>query len=359
MSADELENRNFLARPVTIALGAVLLVALSAAVPSRAQDDVAEAARQARERKAAQQNSPRHVYTEEDLKKTRILTSEDTSRAVASRKIPSPPAPNQPQSEVAAAEQIKKQEKNPEPNAETNAQQNSDTPSLGEIARRYRQEKETKHMEQAAKSAQPSRYPLDLPKTSFAEPKATVAPSNGSLREDELRPLKPGLPKLAPGSAGARVAPFAPRRDGIARSFATAPLANVIATLQRKQVRTGESWWRLAQQYLGDGARWPELMRVNPGASRNPNRLLAGAFVFVPQPARAGTGPPGPKIVVRTGDTLWSLAREHLGCGQAWPRLAAANPEVTNFHQLQIGAILQLPGAAAPVCSAPAIPARK
>jgi nucleoid-associated protein YgaU len=337
MSADELENRNFIARLVTVALGVALLVAVCA-LPSRAQDDVAEAARQARERKAAQQNSPRHVYTDDDLKKTRILTPDDTSRAVASRQVPA--TPSQPQIEVATVEQLKQPE-----------QQGQGILSLGEIARRYRQEREIKQAEQATKSGLPSRYPLGLPKTSFAAPKPIVAPSSGSLYEDELHTKKPGFPTVLPGIVGTRAAPDAPHRDAVDRSFATAPLATVIASLQRKQVQAGENWWRLAQQYLGYGARWPELMRVNPGAGRNPNRLLAGTFIFVPGSLKPGTGPPGKEIVVRPGDTLWSVARDHLGCAHAWPKLAAANPQVGNFHQLQIGTTLRLPETALKACS--------
>lgn len=37
------------------------------------------------------------------------------------------------------------------------------------------------------------------------------------------------------------------------------------------------------------------------------------------------------------------MAREHLGCGRAWPKLAAANPQLTNVNQLQIGTKLRIP----------------
>jgi nucleoid-associated protein YgaU len=53
-------------------------------------------------------------------------------------------------------------------------------------------------------------------------------------------------------------------------------------------------------------------------------------------------------IVVQKGDTLWSLAREHLGGGQFWPQLAAANPAITQFTELKIGTKLKLPETATP-----------
>jgi nucleoid-associated protein YgaU len=55
---------------------------------------------------------------------------------------------------------------------------------------------------------------------------------------------------------------------------------------------------------------------------------------------------------VQKGDTLWSLAREQLGCGAAWPQLASANPEIRKLNRLQIGTKVKIPARAAAVCSA-------
>src|SRR6202049_5253664 len=66
--------------------GAILFAACSipAGAPVWAQD-VAEAARQAQARKHHQTKHKKHVYTEEDLKRTRILTRED-QELLAARK---------------------------------------------------------------------------------------------------------------------------------------------------------------------------------------------------------------------------------------------------------------------------------
>src|SRR6202166_5094371 len=58
--------------------GAILFAvcAIAAGAPVWAQD-VAEVARQAQARKHHQTKHKKHVYTEEDLKRTRILTRED------------------------------------------------------------------------------------------------------------------------------------------------------------------------------------------------------------------------------------------------------------------------------------------
>jgi len=333
-----------------------LLCASFLSIPLRAQDqDVAEAARQARERKAAQQRNPaHHVYTDEDLKRNRILNPDDESRVVSR-----------------AAPQSSPEKKNPEPQI---ADENQNAPSLGEVARRYRREKAARLAEQAAKSAAPSRYPMNVPANTLAAPKPEVMPGSGSLRGDELKTVPRKLspvprnvaPLLAPrncppapgnvapvpgnlspkprGNSASRLSPFAPRDAVVPRSSQpTHPLAELAGSLRREKVQPGDSWWKFADRYLGQGSRWEELVCVNPGLSRDPGKLPAGIHVFVPGDARAKSTPPRTSIVVQKGDTLWSLAREHLGSGTLWPQLAAANPEITQFTRLQIGTKLALP----------------
>src|ERR1700676_1527215 len=96
-------------------------------LPSRAQEtlqdtqQVAEAARQEKTRKAAQQKKESHVYTNEDLKQSQILTQQDRSLVEARKNNPT----------VAPA-------KPAEPSV--NAEKNSAPESLGEVARRYRRQ---------------------------------------------------------------------------------------------------------------------------------------------------------------------------------------------------------------------------
>lgn len=42
----------------------------------------------------------------------------------------------------------------------------------------------------------------------------------------------------------------------------------------------GSSWWRLAERFLGDGFRWPELVAANPGVC--PVDVPVGAVLRVP-----------------------------------------------------------------------------
>jgi len=100
----------------------------------------------------------------------------------------------------------------------------------------------------------------------------------------------------------------------------------------------------MARRYLGDGARWHELLSLNPGLAAHPDSLVAGSTVIVPASAVSRTVRGSPvTITVERGDSLWSLARGHLGRGSDWPRLAHANPQISDYLHLQVGSQLQLP----------------
>ena len=135
-----------------------LLAPLSLRSNLSAQDhDVAEAARQQQAQNSQQPSTPHHVYTDVDLKRARILTPEDKKLAEARRKelpVPTPAAKKPPAVDAT----------NPPPE------------SLGEVARRYRNEKAAREAEAAAAKKAPAPFRIELPSSTFAEPKPSVAP---------------------------------------------------------------------------------------------------------------------------------------------------------------------------------------
>jgi nucleoid-associated protein YgaU len=298
-----------------------LLAPLSLRSNLSAQDqDAAEAARQQQAQKSQQPTTPHHVYTNEDLKRTRILMPENKKLAEARRKeLPAPtPAAKKPPAVDAT---------NPPPE------------SLGEVARRYRKEKTAREAGAAAAKKVPAPFRIELPSNTFAEPKRPVAP----LRAVPVAPAPPH--RSAPPS---RMSPFSPRPT-MPSPTSPAPPVNPSTLVpsrefQQLQVRPGDSLWRMARRYLGDGARWQELLSLNPGLAAHPDSLAAGSTVIVPAAAvsRAVRGSPL-TITVQHGDSLWSLARVHLGRGSDWPRLAHANPQISDYLHLQVGSQLQLP----------------
>jgi len=325
----------------------LLLLAIGA-FRSPAQD-VAEAARQEKARKAADAKPSRHVYTDEDLKRAVILTPEDRARLEAHR-IYSNPGPLQ-------------------QNAEKLPDNNELSESLGEIARRYREEKAAREAELAVQkrftpflyissdttlaAPAPAVEPLTAPEAAVPSARNhsnSVFKSNHPVVGSRARvsPFQPrpivGAPSLSPASAAPSIAlparvPEAPS----ATSNAVVPSSS--AGLHRVQVQHGQSWWKLAQLYLGNGARWREVRALNPPVSESSDVLELGRTVVVPD----GTPSPKPlkesKITVSQGDSLWSLALRYFGRGSAWHCLARANPQVVDYTRLGIGTSLQLPQA--------------
>ncbi|HTB92587.1 MAG TPA: LysM peptidoglycan-binding domain-containing protein [Candidatus Sulfotelmatobacter sp.] len=350
-------------------------------LPSRAQEaqqnsqQLAEAARQEKARKAAQQKKESHVYTNEDLKQSQILTEQDRSRVEARKNNPAA-APGRPA----------------EPSV--NAEKKSAPESLGEAARRYRRQKlENSQAAEAAKRPPQTRFPMDFSQPSYAAPAKPVAPIVAPNSHPRLT-VKP-LPRIAPS----RRDPFsrqsfsspprserpllspnlsAPPRPAISlsdaaphtpasrasspadapksllpgkpltatpslapRAVPVAPVENKISGTKQIQVQPGDSLWRLARRHLGNGSRWSELLASNPGVS-DPNRIQPGTVLVVPAPDLRPRVQPS-SITIRSGDSLWKLAASRLGSGAAWPCIAQANPQLRDPGLLRPGQLLVLP----------------
>jgi nucleoid-associated protein YgaU len=298
------------------------------ATPCRAQSqsqttdqDVAEAARQERVRKEALQKKSQHVYTEEDLKRAQILTPEDHAQVVAKKNQQAPPA------ETEKSEQ-------PSQQAVDAISLPPDAP-LGDVARHFRQQKQSQKLQQTAdfhlpfadapKLASPNptvltspeppvlaspkppvfvspkplvqllqprlpylskplaphfvpyrplvkRSPFERPK--FLVPEPTIAsPTRPAVEPKRIAPSRPTIePKLVAPKRPAAV-PMAPTKPPIAPSIS--------ANRNTVTVRLGDSLWKLAKQNLGSGLRWRELLSANP-TIRDPNRILAGSQIVVP-----------------------------------------------------------------------------
>jgi len=335
-------------RRASVLAGAMLASMLATA--SNAQD-VAEAARQEQSRKTTHKNSPRHVYTEEDLKKDKILTQEDAAKAAARKRQPEP------------AEESAQSERP--------ADRNGEPESLGEVARRYRREKAAREAEEAAKKNLAPFPSYVLPQTSDAAPmparpsETLVTPPRLSQRPREVprtdnrsrvspfqpRPLAPGPPLLRVPASNEKVVPSAPSAAPratpalVGESFRK-PEGNTAGTVQFVTVQRGESWWKLADRFLGSGARWEELRRLNPKNDGPAERLMAGSRVIVPSGKAlpvVSTGAQEGAVKVEAGDSLWRIAREHLGRGSAWGCIASANPEIRDYRHLAVGSFVRLP----------------
>ena len=293
--------------------------------------DVAEAARQERANKESKQKKSKHVYTEQDLKRAQILTPEDRAQVEAKKNQTAPPSAEKP------GEAVDAQTLSP------------DTP-LGDVARRFRKLKESQKLERSAEFHLPV-----ADEAALASPKPPVAP---------LRPLvsNPAPPQFVPYQPPVRRSPFERPRvfmSAPSRVIPSHPPAVRVAPAQPAtpatpsapanpsvvMVKPGDSLWKLAQQNLGKGLRWHELLAVNPGIV-DPNRIVAGSQIYLPM-AHANVAAIT-KITVRKGDTLTRIAQTQLGHASLWPCLAQANPAVRDANLIYEGQSLLLPASCRP-----------
>jgi nucleoid-associated protein YgaU len=95
----------------------------------------------------------------------------------------------------------------------------------------------------------------------------------------------------------------------------------------RMRVQPGDTLWRLAKEHLGRGTDWLLLAAINPQVT-DPTRLRVGAWVRLPDKAPALQAVK--RIRVARGDSLWKLAKAQFGNGEAWSCIAKANPQLQN-----------------------------
>jgi len=316
-------RRTSFARSVSVP--AILIASCSIfAVAQCSAQDVAEAPRQERTQKESKQKKSRHVYTEQDLKRAQILTPEDRAQ-VEAKKNQAVPVPAEKSGEAVDAQSLP-----------------AGAP-LGDVARRFRKQKESQKLQRSTEFHLPFG---DAP--ALASPKPWVMP---------LRPAvsNPAPPKFVPYQPPVKRSPFERPRVFVAppslplsrpprivplQPAAPAPVAPSGATkLNAVIVRPGDSLWKIAEQTLGKGLRWRELLSVNP-AIRDANQIKAGSQIFLPAASSARTAT---KITVKKGDTLTSIAQAHFGHASYWSCIAQANPTVRDANMIFEGQVLLIP----------------
>jgi nucleoid-associated protein YgaU len=115
-------------------------------------------------------------------------------------------------------------------------------------------------------------------------------------------------------------------------------------------VKRGDSLWKIAQQRLGDGRRYNELVALNEAMLHGrPDFITPGTVLQVPDdtpPSREDT------YVVEPGDTLSEIAADRLGDPTAYPRIFRASRDtvqpdgehLTDADLIRPGWKLTIPG---------------
>ncbi|CAI9419277.1 LysM peptidoglycan-binding domain-containing protein [Nocardioides sp. T2.26MG-1] len=132
------------------------------------------------------------------------------------------------------------------------------------------------------------------------QPRAEAAPTAAPLPDDTRVTVKP-----ASASAPAPMVEHETERE-----------------VERYTVKRGDSLWRIAEDRLGDGTRYVEIVALNEAVlDGRPDFLLPGTVLRVPV---AEVAPPG-AYVVQPGDTLSEIAEDELGDADAYPTIFEAS----------------------------------
>ena len=91
----------------------------------------------------------------------------------------------------------------------------------------------------------------------------------------------------------------------------------------------GDTLWSLAEQYLGDGHRYPEIAAANPGLIDDPDVLDVGWRLDVSNQAGSSASPTPRAYTVRKGDTLSQIAQSELGDAARYGEIAEASAGIT------------------------------
>jgi nucleoid-associated protein YgaU len=111
---------------------------------------------------------------------------------------------------------------------------------------------------------------------------------------------------------------------------------DIVSGTDKVLVEPGDSLWKLAKRYIGDGTRW--LAELNPQLD-NPNLIRMGEWILVPSSEARGTK----QVVVRAGHTLWSGAQSAWGSPLAVQCIVHANPQLQSADLIRPGQTLTLP----------------
>ena len=134
----------------------------------------------------------------------------------------------------------------------------------------------------------------------------------------------------APGDRGPAAAPSGSKPDHITH-----------------EVKRGEFLWSLSERYLGDGSRWREIARANPGI--DPDELSVGQHLRIPAPPSTHAEDRDKKdradtIRVDRGDNLSEISEDLYGSERHWPEIYQSNRDrIDDPDLIEPGQVLRLP----------------
>ncbi len=124
------------------------------------------------------------------------------------------------------------------------------------------------------------------------------------------------------------------------------------ATETRVHVQAGDSLWSLAEDHLGRGEDWTRIWQANRDTLTDPSTIPVGATLTIP-PVRTASPAPAGWTTVQSGETLREIAHRELGDESRWPEIYHLNSHrIADPDLLRPGWQLRLPRATAPHATA-------
>ncbi len=143
----------------------------------------------------------------------------------------------------------------------------------------------------------------------------------------------PAAPVAVTSSVTTTVVSAAPA-DAATQAQPTAPAATSTqetpapATVKHT-VKQGETLWSIASDHLGDGHRYKEIVELNRSTlGDQPGFIKAGWVLDVPAPPAPASTDPG-TVAVEKGDTLSGIALEQYGDATRYPEIFEASRSIT------------------------------
>jgi LysM repeat protein len=98
----------------------------------------------------------------------------------------------------------------------------------------------------------------------------------------------------------------------------------------RYRVRSGDSLWSIARDQLGSGARYREIAELNTKIlGGRPYFITPGIILRLPATAPTDLDPAAHTVTVKRGDTLSEIAEEELGDADRYPEIFKASKAIT------------------------------
>jgi len=275
---------------------------------SGSAQSLGDVARQERDRLSNKSDKSTRVFTNEDLARPTILEEHEQEDSDAQTGTAFPPATPAPAPVSASEPAVKKMVVPAWPEG---------TP-LGDVARYYRQLKELRS------------EPGETPILAQDSPIRSAPVQDSPVRRQNQNPFSPDQPAQKPKRIVAVPEPAV--RDN-------APAPSVV------RVSPGDSLWKLASRYLGDGNQWTEIASANPEIA-DPNLIRVGQQIRLPGSLpgeNTAVAAAANQVRVQPGDSLWKLAEAQWGDGLAWSCIAESNPQVRDSSKIYPGQTLALP----------------